>query len=117
LYMVLVLCTMNLTKLIAVTATCPGATQEANNTAVLLHWILVLRPVHLEVKAEFQTFSQQVLPRKLQFTPCGLFPIDYTLRLSLAGAVTTYLIILIQHCAQGTFDFTALCNTTIRTTV
>jgi hypothetical protein len=108
---------INLTKLVAVTVSCHGATQKANHTAVLLHRILLVRPLHPEVKAELQMFSQHLLHRKLQFSPCGLFPIDCTLLFSLAGAATTYLIILLQHCGQGVDDFMALCNTTYRTTV
>ena len=117
LYVILVFCTTNLSKLVAVTASCHGATQKANHTAVLLHRILLLRPLHPEVKAELQMFSQQLLHRKLQFTPCGLFPIDFTLLLSLTSAVTTYLIILLQHFGQGIDDFTVLCNTTFRKTI
>jgi hypothetical protein len=114
---ILVWGTINLTKLMALTASCHGATQRANHTAVILHRILLMRPLHPDVKAELQMFSQQLLHRKLQFSPCGLFPIDFTLLFSLAGAVTTYLIILLQHCGQGIDDFMALCNTTYRTTL
>lgn len=114
---ILLVCgTINLTKLVAITASCHGATQRANHTAVLLHRILLVRPLYPEVKAELQMFSQQLLHRKLQFSPCGMFALDLTLLFSLAGAVTTYLIVLLQHCGQGIDDFMLLCNTTFRET-
>ncbi|KAJ9600499.1 hypothetical protein L9F63_009269 [Diploptera punctata] len=43
-----------------------------------------------------QQFSLQLLHRKVQFTACGFFPLDFTLLYSIVGAVTTYLVILIQ---------------------
>ncbi|KAJ9599140.1 hypothetical protein L9F63_010408, partial [Diploptera punctata] len=45
---------------------------------------------------ELQLFSLQLLHRKVQFTACGFFPLDFTLLYSIIGAVTTYLVILIQ---------------------
>jgi hypothetical protein len=110
--MILIWGTVNLAKLTAITASCQGATEKANHTAVLVHRLLLLRPLHPEVKAELQMFSQQMLHRKLQFIVCGLFPIDCTLLYSMAGAVTTYFIILLQHSGKNIDDFIVLCNRT-----
>jgi hypothetical protein len=110
--MILLWGTINLTKLTAVTASCQGATEKANHTTVLVHKLLLVRPLHPEVKAELQMFSQQLLHRKLQFSACGFFPIDFTLLYSMAGAVTTYFIILLQHSGKDIDDLTVLCNRT-----
>jgi hypothetical protein len=110
--MILVWGTVNLTKLTAITASCQGATQKANHTTVLVHKLLLLRHLHPEVKAELQMFSRQMLLRKLQFIACGFFAIDCTLLYSMAGAVTTYFIILLQHSGKHIDDFIVLCNRT-----
>jgi hypothetical protein len=110
--MILVWGTVNLTKLTAIAASCQGATQKANHTTVLVQKLLLLRPLHPEVKAELQMFTQQMLHRKLQFIACGFFPIDCTLLYSMAGAVTTYFIILLQHSGKHIDDFIVLCNRT-----
>jgi hypothetical protein len=110
--MVLLWGTINLTKLAAITASCQGATDKAIHTAVLVHKLLLLRPLHPEVRGELQMFSQQMHHRKLQFIACGFFPIDFTLLYSMAGAVTTYFIILLQHSGKDIDDFIVLCNIT-----
>ncbi|XP_021930798.1 putative gustatory receptor 28b [Zootermopsis nevadensis] len=47
---------------------------------------------------QLQMFSQQLVHTREQidFTACGLFPLDMTLLHSVVGAVTTYIIILMQ---------------------
>jgi gustatory receptor len=117
LFMLLAWGTINLLKLIAVTTSCHGATEKANHTVHLVHKFLLLRPLHPELRAELQMFSQQLLHRKLHFSVCGLFPVDFTLLYSMAGAVTTYIIILLQHSGQDIDDFMALCNRTFHTAV
>jgi hypothetical protein len=110
--MILTWGTINLTKLTAITASCQGASQKANNTTALVHKLLLSRPLHPEVKAELRMFSQQMVHRKLQFIACGFFSIDCTLLYSMAGAVTTYFIILLQHSGKHIDDFIVLCNRT-----
>ncbi|XP_069677283.1 putative gustatory receptor 28b [Periplaneta americana] len=68
---------------------------QANRTAVLVHKLLS-KTKDPEVREELQLFSLQLLHRKVQFTACGFFPLDFTLLYSIVGAVTTYLVILIQ---------------------
>jgi hypothetical protein len=104
--------TINLTKLTAITASCQCATEKASHTTVLVNRLLLLRPLHPELREQLEMFSQQMLHRKLQFIACGFFPIDFTLLYSMAGAVTTYFIILLQHSGKGIDDFTVLCNRT-----
>nr|CAD7570327.1 unnamed protein product [Timema californicum] len=48
------------------------------------------------VKHEIELFMMQLLHRKVTFTAFDFIPIDFTLLYSFFGAVTTYLVILIQ---------------------
>ncbi|XP_023709129.2 putative gustatory receptor 28b [Cryptotermes secundus] len=69
--------------------------KEMNRTAVVVHRFLC-KTNDLVLREELQEFSLQLLHRKVKFTACGFFPLDYTLFYSIVGAVTTYLVILIQ---------------------
>lgn len=41
-------------------------------------------------------FSLQMLHQKVEFTACGFFPVDFSVLYMIIGAVTTYLVFLIQ---------------------
>ncbi|KAF7994875.1 hypothetical protein HCN44_004347 [Aphidius gifuensis] len=49
-----------------------------------------------EICKQLEYFSLQLIHRPLDFSACGLFSLDRGLVTSMAGAVTTYLVILIQ---------------------
>nr|CAD7576560.1 unnamed protein product [Timema californicum] len=49
-----------------------------------------------ELDEEIELFLLQLLHRKVKFTAYDFFPLDFTLVYSFVGAVTTYLVILIQ---------------------
>ncbi|XP_069698463.1 putative gustatory receptor 28a [Periplaneta americana] len=68
---------------------------QANRTAILVHKLLA-KIRDSDIREELRLFSLQLLHRKVQFTACGFFPLDFTLLYSIVGAVTTYLVILIQ---------------------
>ncbi|XP_021930650.1 putative gustatory receptor 28a isoform X3 [Zootermopsis nevadensis] len=53
-------------------------------------------PLDFTLLHSLEVFSLQLLHRKVHFTACGIFPLDFTLLYSIFGAVTTYLVILIQ---------------------
>jgi hypothetical protein len=109
--------TMNLSKLIAVTACCHAASDQANHAAALVQKLLVVQSLYPETTAELQLFSQQLLHRKLHFSACGFFPIDFTLLYSMAGSVTTYLIILLQYNGEDMGSLIELCNKTFSKSV
>ncbi|XP_034667793.1 putative gustatory receptor 28b [Drosophila subobscura] len=54
-----------------------------------------------EVKAKLQQFSMQLMHLKINFTAAGLFNIDRTLYFTISGALTTYLIILLQFTSNS----------------
>ncbi|SPP82003.1 blast:Putative gustatory receptor 28b [Drosophila guanche] len=54
-----------------------------------------------EVKEKLQQFSMQLMHLKINFTAAGLFNIDRTLYFTISGALTTYLIILLQFTSNS----------------
>ncbi|XP_039282308.1 putative gustatory receptor 28a isoform X3 [Nilaparvata lugens] len=68
---------------------------NASFTGILVHGLLNsdLQP---RMRKELMIFSQQILHQKITFTAAGFFVIDFTLINNVIGAVTTYLVILIQ---------------------
>ncbi|EFN69927.1 Putative gustatory receptor 28b [Camponotus floridanus] len=79
----------------------------AKKTAVLVSQLLSVDHDREGIK-QLEIFSLQLLHRPLEFSACGLFTLDRTLVTSIAGAVTTYLVILIQFQkdddTKGSFD-------------
>ncbi|XP_043470103.1 gustatory receptor for sugar taste 43a-like isoform X2 [Leptopilina heterotoma] len=61
--------------------------------------IVVNKKLHILKRLE--VFSHQLLFRPLEFSVCGLFYIDRRLCTSIASAITTYLVILIQFQGNG----------------
>ncbi|XP_066601322.1 gustatory receptor for sugar taste 43a-like isoform X2 [Prorops nasuta] len=68
---------------------------KAKRTAILVSQLLSSSP-DAEAQKQLEIFSLQLLQRPLEFSACGLFSLDRPLVTSIAGAVTTYLVILIQ---------------------
>ncbi|KAJ9599132.1 hypothetical protein L9F63_010400, partial [Diploptera punctata] len=68
----------SISQIFMITVPCFCIIEEAKNTAVLVHKILA-KTKDLGVKEEFGYFSLQLLHRKVRFTACGLFPLDFTL--------------------------------------
>ncbi|XP_076756397.1 gustatory receptor for sugar taste 43a [Xylocopa sonorina] len=68
---------------------------EGKRTAALVSQLLFCN-YETNVRRELEIFSLQLLHRPLEFSACGLFPLDRTLITSIAGVVTTYLVILMQ---------------------
>ena len=84
---------VRLIKMVCITTTCQTASSEANRTAILVQKLLLTGGTRSKC---LERFSHQLLHYKLQFTTSGFFTLDSTLLYSLAGAVTTYLVILLQ---------------------
>jgi hypothetical protein len=83
-----------------ITATCSAASGEGNRSVTLLQKLLLLPETHPATAAEIQLFLQQVRDLKLRFTAWDVFTINYTLLGSTVGAITTFLVILVQFQAD-----------------
>ncbi|XP_034948469.1 gustatory receptor for sugar taste 43a-like [Chelonus insularis] len=88
-------CILHIYRMLMVVQPCYATTKESKNTAVLISQLLTYswQP---DVRKQLEIFSLQLLHRPLNFSACGLFSLDRALVTSMAGAVTTYLVILIQ---------------------
>jgi gustatory receptor len=84
-------------KLISITVPCQSATTEAENTAVLVQKLLLVRHFDQETVTELRLFSQQLLQRKIKFTAFGFLSLDYSLLFAIFGGVTTYLVVAMQY--------------------
>nr|XP_036214739.1 putative gustatory receptor 28b isoform X3 [Bactrocera oleae] len=71
------------------------AIQKSEKTGGIVHSLLN-KAKNAELKEKLQQFSLQLLHLKIHFTAAGLFNIDRTLYFTISGALTTYLIILLQ---------------------
>ncbi|XP_029178945.1 gustatory receptor for sugar taste 43a-like [Nylanderia fulva] len=100
-------CVFHTFKLVVVVQPTYATTMQGKKTAVLVSQLLSASPDKERTK-QLEIFSLQLLHRPLEFTACGLFTLDRTLVTSIAGAVTTYLVILIQFQkdddTKGSFD-------------
>ncbi|EEB13498.1 Gustatory receptor PhGr6 [Pediculus humanus corporis] len=90
--------------------------QEAEKTANYLHELFIDND-DVDVKEEIEIFSLQLLHRKVEFNACGFFKLDFTLLYSMVGAVTTYIIILMQFQDTEETSTSNAANTTINTSV
>ncbi|CAK9815994.1 Gustatory receptor for sugar taste 43a [Anthophora plagiata] len=100
-------CIFHITRMLIIVQPSYFTVAEGKRTAILVSQLLS-RSFEANARRELEIFSLQLLHRPLEFTACGLFPLDRTLITSIAGAVTTYLVILIQFQnadeTKGDFD-------------
>ncbi|XP_003701221.2 gustatory receptor for sugar taste 43a isoform X2 [Megachile rotundata] len=88
-------CIFHVARMLMIVQPSYYAVAEGKKTAILVSRLLS-SSFETEVRRELEIFSLQLLHRPLEFSACGLFPVDRTLITSIAGVVTTYLVILIQ---------------------
>ncbi|XP_012270798.1 gustatory receptor for sugar taste 43a [Orussus abietinus] len=88
-------CILHIGRMLIVVQPCYVACTESKATAVLVSQLLSTN-WDPESRKQLEVFSLQLLHRPLDFSACGLFSVDRALVTSIAGAVTTYLVILIQ---------------------
>ncbi|XP_029178697.1 gustatory receptor for sugar taste 43a-like [Nylanderia fulva] len=100
-------CVFHIWRLLMIVQPTYATTMQGKKTAELISQLLPVSP-DKEGTKQLEIFSLQLLHRPLEFTACGLFTLDRTLVTSIAGAVTTYLVILIQFQKEddtkGSFD-------------
>ncbi|KAL7742116.1 hypothetical protein ACLKA6_018360 [Drosophila palustris] len=76
------------------------AIKKSEKTGGIVHSLLN-RTKSAEVREKLQQFSMQLMHLKINFTAAGLFNIDRTLYFTISGALTTYLIILLQFTSNS----------------
>ncbi|GJQ74258.1 hypothetical protein Trydic_g19159 [Trypoxylus dichotomus] len=80
-------------KIFMIASLSENTAAKAKQTGIYLHNIWRVMP---KIKSQIDYFSLQILHQNLTFTACGFFIMDYTLIYAIVGAITTYLIIVIQ---------------------
>ncbi|XP_043289009.1 gustatory receptor for sugar taste 43a isoform X2 [Venturia canescens] len=88
-------CIVHIMRMMIVVQPCYATSSEAKLTAIRVSQLLSANS-EPAVRKQLEIFSLQLLHRPLDFSACGMFSIDRALVTSMAGAVTTYLVILIQ---------------------
>ncbi|XP_076220699.1 gustatory receptor for sugar taste 43a [Nomia melanderi] len=88
-------CIFHVTRMLIIVQPSYSTVAEGKRTAVLVSQLLS-SSYEANARHQLEIFSLQLLHRPLEFSVCGLFSLDRTLITSIAGAVTTYLVILIQ---------------------
>ncbi|KAJ1532316.1 hypothetical protein ONE63_000923 [Megalurothrips usitatus] len=75
---------------------CSRASAEASRTGALVGVVLSTSAPSTIVHKQLETFSIQLLHHRVNFNACGLFELGLPLVVSILGAVTTYLVVLLQ---------------------
>lgn len=88
--------TQNMVRVLAVSASCFAACDEARRTGSVVHKLLLRQRLKGDTSAELQLFWSQLMSNKVEFTAAGFFTVNLSLVYSMVGAATTYIIILIQ---------------------
>ncbi|KAJ9599877.1 hypothetical protein L9F63_009824 [Diploptera punctata] len=83
-------------KIVCISVSCHCASLEASRTGVLIQKLLLMHDWDIKCVNELKAFDRQLQPRQLRFTAYDFFQLDLSLLCSIAGAVTTYLVILLQ---------------------
>ncbi|XP_039300407.1 putative gustatory receptor 28b isoform X1 [Nilaparvata lugens] len=72
-----------------------SVSNEAGKTALIVSRLLS-RKLNSQSKKQLEVFSVQLLHTEVNITACGIFTLNYSVLTGMIGAITTYLIILIQ---------------------
>jgi gustatory receptor len=89
-------CLIHVAKLLCITVPCHSANNKMAQTATVLRKILLASHADPATVTELERFSRHLALRKFKFTVFGFLRLDLSLLFSMAGAVVTYLVILMQ---------------------
>ncbi|XP_069669417.1 putative gustatory receptor 28b [Periplaneta americana] len=87
---------MYVLKVVFINVSCDATGKEAALARILIQKILFSFDLDAEAVFQLEAFSKQLLFQKLSFSACGFFYLNRSVLCSIAGAVTTYLVILLQ---------------------
>jgi hypothetical protein len=83
-------------KLLYIAVPCHSANNNMAHTSTVLRKILLAFHTDPATMSELERCSQHVALRKFKFTVFGFLSLDFSLLVSMMGAVVTYLVILMQ---------------------
>jgi hypothetical protein len=85
-----------LVKILTIAASCHVVSSEISSTPRIVQKLLSPRHVNADAHAELRLFSQQLCNDDPRFTAFGFFELNLNLCCSIAGAATTYIVVLLQ---------------------
>ncbi|KAK3924407.1 Gustatory receptor for sugar taste 43a [Frankliniella fusca] len=91
----------HLGRMLFIVLPCSRASAEAGRTGTLVGVVLSTTTPATLAHKQLETFSIQLLHHRVNFNACGLFELGLPLVVSILGAVTTYLVVLLQLKAPG----------------
>ncbi|XP_052130981.1 gustatory receptor for sugar taste 43a-like isoform X2 [Frankliniella occidentalis] len=86
----------HLGRMLFIVLPCSRASAEAGRTGTLVGVVLSTTAPSSHAHRQLETFSIQLLHHRVNFNACGLFELGLPLVVSILGAVTTYLVVLLQ---------------------
>ncbi|XP_050597291.1 gustatory receptor for sugar taste 43a-like [Bombus affinis] len=89
-------CIFHISRMLIIVQPSYSTVAEGKKTAALVSQLLSCC-FEADARRELEIFSLQLLHRPLEFSACGLFSLDRNLITSIAGVITTYLVILVQY--------------------
>ena len=88
---------MNLAYILVISAMCSSTCNEGQRITVLLQKLMLVPSLQTNTLSEIQMFLQQVIQQKMKITAFDFFTLNYRMLGSYVGAITTYLLILLQY--------------------
>jgi gustatory receptor len=89
-------CSLHMAKLLCITIPCHSANNNMAHTSTVLRKLLLAFHTDPATTSELERLSQHIALRKFKFTVFGFLSLDLSLLVSMMGAVTSYLVILMQ---------------------
>ncbi|CAG9559316.1 unnamed protein product [Danaus chrysippus] len=89
-------CMTHLIRMFVVVEPCHYTITESRRTEVLVCRLMTSTPSTGMLPSRLELFSRQLMLQSISYTPMGMCTLDRPLVASVLGAVTTYLVILIQ---------------------
>ncbi|KAF2880003.1 hypothetical protein ILUMI_26163 [Ignelater luminosus] len=89
-------CLLHIGRLMLLAQPCHSCLNEAQKTSDLVCKLLFSLDSDREVKSKLRDFALILLHRKFEFTASGLIAVNRALVTTIVGAITTYLVILLQ---------------------
>ncbi|XP_026333131.1 gustatory receptor for sugar taste 43a [Hyposmocoma kahamanoa] len=89
-------CATHLLRMLVIVEPCHYTILEGKNTEEMICKLMTTAPVTGTLPSRLEQFSRQLMLQNVSYSPMGMCTLDRPLVASIIGAVTTYLVILIQ---------------------
>jgi hypothetical protein len=87
---------LTVVRMFVVALSCQRATDECQRCVNTVQEMLLEHVTEEDVVTELESFSVQLVNNKIEFTVCGIFPMNLSVLCTVSGLVIQYLILLFQ---------------------